>query len=112
MPSVLGSKQFKHYVSSLGFADGVNGSAEKMSVDIDRLIELTAAYFETDPNDVVRTAGGKHNRARVIAIFLARKHSGQSLHAIAERFDVRASAISAILSFAQDYCVIRITVLQ
>jgi REP element-mobilizing transposase RayT len=99
LPGVLGSKEFKHYVSSLGFATHDRDNR------IHTLDEVFAAVLnQTGANlNAVATVkkGQRSSPARQIALLLATQKCGLDTKRLSSEFNMNAKTLSVALSRAR-----------
>ena len=94
LPSVLGSKDFKHYVSHLGFPTRI----PSCHLEPSEIIEATAKFYDVHLNTLLTTLPGKPNTPRLVAMHLIKYHTKLSTEEIASCLATTHSNVTVSLS--------------
>lgn len=102
LPGVLGSKEFKHYVSALGFSETRKLRAEEHGIGASDICAKTAGFFRCPVEELLQRRQGKGNLARVVAMYLVKKHTNLTIEQIATHFGASKSGVSTLLTRNQN----------
>jgi REP element-mobilizing transposase RayT len=101
--SVLGSPSFVQWIRDK-YSDAVHNEevfpAERVTLPIEDVVFAVCRQYEIQPEDLQVKRRGRRNEARKVAIFLARKHTGEPLLRIAGHFGLgrHSSVGSAVIA--------------
>jgi REP element-mobilizing transposase RayT len=97
VPGVLGSKEFRHYVSGFGFPDAAPKTGAKVIGSAETIKTEIARFLHIPPEKIIESVPGRANPGRLIAIHLVEKLSGLSSAEIAECFGLKQSTLAVTL---------------
>ncbi len=98
LPGVLGSKEFKHYVSALGFSETRKSRADEHGIGASDICAKTASFFQCDIDELLQSRQGKGNLARSVAMYLVKKYTNLTIEEMATHFQASKSGISTLLT--------------
>jgi len=96
LPGVLGSKEFRHHVSGLGFPDAAPRTV-KSAIPIRTIIKEVARLYRQSDEEILRAARGKGNPGRLVALHVS-DGLGIVGTEIAEHFGIKPAALYVTLS--------------
>jgi putative transposase len=88
LPGVLGSKEFRHHVSGLGFSDEIRHEAHNANPTVEACIIAASKYYSVPASWVVKGVQGRSNPARTAALWLSVTQTGIALSELAGYFNV------------------------
>ena len=98
LPAVLGSKDFAHYVSGLGFPDAMRNHKNLQEPTLTEITEVTARHFSVPLESIKKKAQGVENTARAAALWLAKTRTSIGSDELASYFGVSVPGIRVAFS--------------
>lgn len=97
IPGVLGSKEFRHYISAFGFPDAAPKTGTRVIASLDTINAEIARFLNLPSETLSVSVPGRANLGRLIALHLVEKLSGLRSAEVAEYFGIKQSTLAVTL---------------
>jgi hypothetical protein len=94
----LGSREFRHYVSGLGFPDVDSLSPNVKQMNMTEVETLIAGHFNVSIEQLRQRSPGTSNPGRLLALYLVDKYDRASTQAMAVTYGIKPATLGVMLS--------------